>query len=432
MKRAVLLLSLCAGAAFAGAAAREAEPTGAGQPAKVLKSVTVETDGRRVLVTLTGDGVLSARDSLLTEPLRLVLDLDGVSNGVRRAERPVASPLANRLRVSQHQPAPAPVTRVVLDLTGPVRYSMRREGTRLSLLIEAGAPSAEAPAPAPSPARPAPVAASTAAQPTAAPASVAPVATPAASPEPGQINLGITPLRVDLGVKAGIETSQPIRITNSGEESVHLRGTVLDWTLTLSGDLAYRRRGEATWGCGTWIQINPVEFALPPGQTQLIRYTVSVPGNATVGGYHCAIAFDMLPPPRTKLDSPMGVVNLIRMLTAIYVRVGTPEIEARIKRLELTRNTSKGAKGWEIVTEFDNPGKTHFRVEGSVELLSGEDKALRKFDYSNFPVLPNTPRISRFDLPEDLPPGVYRLRAVVDVGTREKLAAETKVTVAAR
>ena len=140
----------------------------------------------------------------------------------------------------------------------------------------------------------------------------------------------------------------------------------------------------------------------------------------------------MLPPTRTRLDSPMGVVNLIRMLAAVYARVGAPEIEARIKGLELRRNTAKGAKGWEIVTQFDNPGKTHFRVEGSVELLSGEDKVLRKFDYANFPVLPNTQRISRFDLPEDLPPGVYRLRAVVDVGTREKLAAETKVTVAAR
>ena len=124
MKRAVLLLSLCASAALAGAAAREAEPTVAGQPAKV--------------------------------------------------------------------------------------------------------------SPAPSPARPAPAAAPTAAQPTAAPAAVAPEPTPAASPEAGKINLGITPLRVDLGVRAGIETSQPIRITNSGEESVHLRGTVLDWTLTPS------------------------------------------------------------------------------------------------------------------------------------------------------------------------------------------------------
>ena len=303
--------------------------------------------------------------------------------------------------------------------------------TVLVVEASASAPPMAPPSPAPTPTLVSPPAAPAPA-PAPTPTAESPLSVTPAPSAPQEINLGITPLRVDLGVKAGIETSQPIRITNSGEESVHLRGTVLDWTLTPSGDLAYRRRGEVTWGCGAWIQINPVEFALPPGQTQLIRYTVSVPGNATVGGYHCAIAFDMLPPPRTKLDSPMGVVNLIRMLTAIYARVGTPEIEARIKRLELARNTAKGAKGWEIVTEFDNPGKTHYRVEGSVELFSGEDKVLRKFDYSNFPVLPSTPRISRFDLPEDLPPGVYRLRAVVDVGAREKLAAETKVTVAAR
>jgi hypothetical protein len=280
----------------------------------------------------------------------------------------------------------------------------------------------------------------TAPVPTAGPAAMlavpAPAGTPAVPasgpPAPGDINLGITPLRVELGIKAGVETSQPIRITNSSSDIVQLRGTVLDWTLTPSGDLAYRKRGETTWGCGKWIQINPVEFALPPGQTQLVRYTMSVPAAAPVGGYHCAISFDMLPPPRAKIDSPMGVINLIRMLTAIYATVGAPEVEARIQRLELSRKAGKGEKGWEIVTEFENPGNTHYRVDGMVELTSEEGRVIGKFDYSNFPVLPKTPRVARFDVPGELPPGLYRLHAIVDVGTKERLAAETKITVTAR
>jgi hypothetical protein len=258
----------------------------------------------------------------------------------------------------------------------------------------------------------------------------APEPTPSASPEPGRINLGITPLRVDLGVQSGIEMSQPVRITNSGQSSVQIRGTVMDWTLTPEGEIVYRKRGEEAWGCGKWIQINPVEFSLPPGQTQLIRYTMSAPKGAPPGGYHCVIAFDTLPPTRTSVEGPMGVINLVRMLTAIYATIGKPEVEAKISRLELEPRTGKGARGYDLLTEFQNTGTTHYRVDGAVELLGADGRKLKEFSYGNLPVLPKTPRISRFDVPENLPPGVYRLRAVVDVGTREKLAAETKITVA--
>lgn len=252
------------------------------------------------------------------------------------------------------------------------------------------------------------------------------------TPTPGDVSLSITPLRVELGVQSGVQTSQPVRIANTGAVGVQIRGQVVDWTLTEGGDIIYRKPGEGSWGCGKWIRMNPLEFTLPAGEMQLVRYTMSVPVSAGVGGYHCGLLFDMLPPPKAKIEGSMGVVNLIRMVTAIYPTIGTPEIQATIERLELKPRTGKDRKGWELVTAFGNAGSTHYRVDGSVEVLDEGGKVLRQYPYGNFPVLPKTPRVVRFDLLEELPAGQYRLRAVVDVGRKEKLAAETRVTVAAR
>jgi hypothetical protein len=255
----------------------------------------------------------------------------------------------------------------------------------------------------------------------------------AATPPPAlpgdMINLGITPLRAELTLAAGALTSQPIRITNTSRDNVQMRGAVVDWTLSPAGDLIYLKRSEtASWGCGKWLQINPVEFTMAPGQTQLVRYTLTVPKEAVSGGYHCAVAFDMQQPTRARVESAMGVINLVRLLTAIYVTIGTPEIQAKVKSIELVH--SKDGKTWNIVTEFENPGTTQYRVGGSVELLGEDGRLLRKFDYANFPVLPGVPRADRLEFADPLPPGTYRLRAVIDVGAKERLGADVRVTVA--
>ena len=220
-------------------------------------------------------------------------------------------------------------------------------------------------------------------------------------------------------------------MANPGTVAVQIRGAVMDWVMSPSGEVAYVKSGAAgLFGCGAWIRMNPLEFPLPPGAEQVVRYTVSVPAGAAPGGYHCGLVFDMLPPPRSQ-QAGMGIVNLIRLVTTTYITLGAPEVRAEIERLEL-KPLDGGKEGWEVRTSFRNPGTTHYRVRGTVELTTREGAPVRSFDYADFPVLPASPRTVVFEVPGPLPPGVYRLRAVVDVGRPERLAAEAEVTVAAR
>ncbi len=258
----------------------------------------------------------------------------------------------------------------------------------------------------------------------------APPGTSSATQGP-QMTLGISPLRAELKIDAGVNTSQSIRISNSGQTTTQIRAAIQDWTLSASGETRFLRPGSGTWGCASWLKINPTEFALAPGGVQLVRYTMSVPPSTAQGGYHCAILFDTLPPPKEQLAAAgTGVVNLVRMVTTLYATVGNPPIVATIKRLEMTPRKSGKKLSYEIVTEFVNEGTTQYRVNGNLDLLDAQGQVIKKFEYKSFPVLPGVPREATFTIEEPMPAGQYLLRAVVDVGGKERLAAETRVNVA--
>ncbi|HSE62191.1 MAG TPA: AMIN domain-containing protein, partial [Thermoanaerobaculia bacterium] len=127
-----------------------------------LEEVTAETAGDGVSVRLLGDGNLQARDFVLANPPRVVIDLPGVRNDVRKRVLPLAGggPVS-RVRISQFQSSPEPVTRIVLDLVRPSAYTVRADGERLSVHVGGNDPAAasaaappvvvaEAPPPAPS------------------------------------------------------------------------------------------------------------------------------------------------------------------------------------------------------------------------------------------------------------------------------------------
>jgi type IV pilus assembly protein PilQ len=121
-----------------------------------LEEVIANPSGTGVAVALLGDGALAAKDFVLSNPPRIVVDLPGVKNEVRKRVVAVQSPTVSRVRISQFQTQPDPITRVVVDLTAPTSYRLQPDGERLALLvgdaaITAAIPAAPAPTPAPAP-----------------------------------------------------------------------------------------------------------------------------------------------------------------------------------------------------------------------------------------------------------------------------------------
>ncbi|MFQ5877868.1 MAG: type IV pilus secretin PilQ [Acidobacteriota bacterium] len=99
-------------------------PAPVGTPGASLFRVEVRESGPLPLVVLTADGQLEHEHFELQDPPRLVIDLLGVVNRAGTSAIPVTSDFLTRVRVAQFASRPRPISRVVLDMSGPRPYAI--------------------------------------------------------------------------------------------------------------------------------------------------------------------------------------------------------------------------------------------------------------------------------------------------------------------
>ena len=150
---AALTALVLAGSAYQ---ARTAEPTaGSEAPALAastmpaapaeLRTVSVDRDAASgPVVTLRGSGPMAYETLELQNPQRLVIDLKGTVSRLDRSQVPVDADGVLRVRGGQFKTSPEPVSRVVVDLQGPVPYRVEGSGNDVRIVFGASAdPSAE-------------------------------------------------------------------------------------------------------------------------------------------------------------------------------------------------------------------------------------------------------------------------------------------------
>lgn len=133
-------------------APRSSRPSG--KVARNLEAVRVATEGDSVVLDLVADGGLPVNEFFLENPTRLVFDIDGVTNAAGKKNLEVGQGGVGRVRVSQFQVSPKPVSRVVIDLDRKTDYTI--EASSRGARIVLGAPKAVESIAAARPAEPAP------------------------------------------------------------------------------------------------------------------------------------------------------------------------------------------------------------------------------------------------------------------------------------
>ncbi|HEY0141550.1 MAG TPA: type IV pilus secretin PilQ [Thermoanaerobaculia bacterium] len=105
--------------------------------AKSVKRIDASSNGGNVEVRIAGDGALTYKAFRLESPSRLVIDLDGVKNAVKRDSVTVDDAVVKRVRVGQFKNAP-PVARVVIDLAQKSEYTIDTAGDELRVSFGSG------------------------------------------------------------------------------------------------------------------------------------------------------------------------------------------------------------------------------------------------------------------------------------------------------
>ena len=96
-------------------------------------------------------------------------------------------------------------------------------------------------------------------------------------------------------MKAGTNETNVIEVRNEGREPTRIAIHTEDWMMDRKGDVSFSRSSGDPHSCAGWLQLNPADFRLEPGQTRQIRYSLTVPAEAKEGGYRAAIALTGMP-----------------------------------------------------------------------------------------------------------------------------------------
>jgi hypothetical protein len=189
----------------------------------------------------------------------------------------------------------------------------------------------------------------------------------------------------------------------------------------------YAPPGRLRRSCGSWVSVNPMEAAVDPGGTLKVRITVAVPTEVENGGYWCALTVDEAPDPAAS-DAGVAVRFLASVSVGIFVYIDPVERAGEIGDVAISHDHA-------AITVHNN-GNTPLTVEGRVEFVlaaSAEAAPVATAAVPRATVLTEPARTSvlRTALPdvEQLPPGRYLVRAILDIGLDHYIGLEREIDI---
>lgn len=245
-----------------------------------------------------------------------------------------------------------------------------------------------------------------------------------------QSGLGLAPMRLDLNLAPGAVQSGVLLLTNTAPAPIRAAGSILDFyldeTATPQFDSEYKR--EADFSCRTWLAANPMDMELNAQAKVPVRYTVRVPQNAPPRSYHCAIGYTTQA--TAEQSHAIGLRTAVRIVAAIYVVVGKPQLEGTVKDVKLEYVPDPKAPGWRAIVTINNSGLMHFRPQGVLDVLDQNGTVVETAQFLPMPVLPQRDQNFFFPLKLAAGEGKYTLRARVDIGGNEIQEATANVVAA--
>lgn len=101
-----------------------------------VTDISVVPSGDQTQVTISADGAISYEKFLLTDPMRVVLDLGDAVHSLPATDFSVSRGGVTSIRTSQYKAPPDGIVRVIVDINGELlNYSTQIEGNRLILSL---------------------------------------------------------------------------------------------------------------------------------------------------------------------------------------------------------------------------------------------------------------------------------------------------------
>ncbi len=214
-----------------------------------------------------------------------------------------------------------------------------------------------------------------------------------------QVDLALSPARLELVLPPGGEVTEVVRLTNGLDREEPLSVALRPFTLTPQGDVAESDERNLC----PHLTVTPTAFTAPPRGTAEVRLTLKAPPGAE-GTLACLVVFTAQPRP----TGPGGlrITASPSLGLAVYLTLrGTerPALRAKV-----------GGEGKALPLSLENPGNVLQRVTGEARVFGGEGKEVARLPIAELPVFPGGYRELALEPEAPLSPGRYRVVLILE------------------
>jgi len=241
----------------------------------------------------------------------------------------------------------------------------------------------------------------------------------AATPPP---QIAVSPSKFEL-VIGDRPTNDSLTLMNLGDEAVTIDVSTATWDLDENSEIRIVEPNEQS--LDQWMVINPLQFTIPSGESQTVRFSIRPRVEPEAGEHRAMIYFDQR---LAEVDSTQSQVRVkFRLGVAVYGMAGEIERSGRLHGVEVANLSDAAHARFDITSS----GSAHVRLQGQYAVYAAEDypgvevtqmldddqlegdnrppQVLASGYMPTRPVLAGTRRYVSLPHPLPLPPGDYVL-----------------------
>ncbi len=206
-----------------------------------------------------------------------------------------------------------------------------------------------------------------------------------------------------------------IVLINQGDEEGEVSIYLTDYQYLADGKIEYGDPEKNPRSNAQWIQFNPHQVSIVPGERATINYIVAVPSDTTlIGTYWCMMMVEEVPnvEPIDLKEGEFGVQTITRYGIQLISHIGNTGKKA-INFLNPKIEKEDTLKYFQI--DIQNIGEKRLRITSWIDAytLSGEHAG--KFEINPFSLYPGTSIRRKYPI-DKLVNGTYKILVIADGG----------------
>ena len=225
-------------------------------------------------------------------------------------------------------------------------------------------------------------------------------------------SIRISPSRVEKQVRRFLffedRSFGPFKVVNSGTSPLRVRICVEDLFQTDDGSAVFVNDGSYQFGAAELVSLEPTEFLLEPGKTQLVKGTVDTGSKRTGGGY-CVVFFETQPEP----EGMASMATASRVGALVYIVFAGPvQVKGRIDKLDVI-DLGQGVANVRVLVR--NEGDVHISPRGTLRVKTTGGNLICDGSVEPANILPSATRWLQgtVSLPPEIEPGSYVLEVTM-------------------